>query len=113
MIKQMLYLSSQRFRSFKADTSLILAMALFLSLVSAQIAWGQDYKVKHLQSKLALSGFDPGSIDGFWGKRTASALAEMLNANGIKASSITKKDISEEALSVLNTSYHSHSEKLE
>ena len=113
MIKQMLYLSSQRFRSFKADTSLILVMALFLSLVSTQIAWGQDYKVKHLQSKLALSGFDPGSIDGFWGKRTASALAEMLNANGIKASSITKKDISEEALSVLNTSYHSHSEKLE
>ena len=109
----MLYLSSRRFRSFNAVASIILAMALLLSLVSAKIAWGQDYKVKHLQSKLALSGFDPGSIDGFWGKRTASALAEMLNANGIKTSSITKRDISKEALSALNTSYHSHSEKLE
>ena len=79
----MLYFSSPRFRNFKATANLTLAIALFFSLVSAEIAWSLDYKVKHLQSKLTLSGFDPGSIDGFWGKRTASALAEINKKNFI------------------------------
>ena len=79
---------------FKAAKNVILAVSLFFFCVSAEIAWGQDYKVKHLQGKLTLSGFDPGPVDGFWGKRTASALAKMLNANGLETSSITKRDIS-------------------
>ena len=109
----MIYLSLQRFINFKVATNLILSLAFLLAFVSAEIAWGQDYKVKHLQSKLALSGFDPGPIDGFWGKRTASALTEMLNANSIKMTTVTKSDISKEALSALNSSYHSYSEKSE
>ena len=109
----MLYLSLQRFISFRVATNLILSLAFLLSCISAEIAWGQDYKVKHLQSKLTLSGYEPGPIDGFWGKRTASALTEMLNENGIKMTSVTKGDISKEALSALNSSYHSYSEKSE
>ena len=109
----MLYLSLKRFINYRVATNLILSLAFLLSCISAEIAWGQDYKVKHLQSKLTLSGFDPGPIDGFWGKRTASALTEMLNANGIKMTTVTKSDISKEALSALNSSYHSYSEKSE
>ena len=109
----MLYLSLQRFISFRVATNLIMSLAFLLSCISAEIAWGQDYKVKHLQSKLTLSGYKPGPIDGFWGKRTASALTEMLNENGIKMTSVTKSDISKEALSALNSSYHSYSEKSE
>ena len=37
----------------------------------------------------------------------------MLNENGIKMTSVTKSDISKEALSALNSSYHSYSEKSE
>ncbi len=109
----MLYLHSRQFMKFEVAKNFILAVSLFFFCVSTEIASSQDYKVKHLQSKLTLSGFDPGPVDGFWGKRTASALAKMLNANGIEASSITKKDISKEALAALNQSYHFHSEKLE
>ncbi len=93
--------------------SVIAILLLFFFCVSAGIAWSQNYKIKHLQSKLTLSGFDPGPVDGLWGKGTASALAKMLNANGIEASSTTKKDISKMALAALNQSYHFHSEKLE
>ena len=109
----MIYLSLQRFINFKVATNLIMSLACLVSCIYAEIAWGQDYKVKHLQSKLTLSGFDPGLIDGFWGKRTASALTEMLNENGIKLTSVTKRDISKETLSALNSSYHSYSEKSE
>ena len=109
----MFYLHSRQFMKFEAAKNVILAVSLFFFCVSAEIAWSQNYKVKHLQSKLTLSGFDPGPVDGFWGKRTASALAKMLNANGIEISSITKRDISKEALAALNQSYHFHSEKLE
>ena len=65
---------------FGAAKNIILAVLLFFFCVSAEIVWGQDYKIKHLQSKLTLSGFDPGPIDGFWGKRTASALARLLKS---------------------------------
>ena len=109
----MLYSGAQLPLGVKAAANIILATILFLVCVSAEIAWGQDYKVKHLQSKLTLSGFDPGPIDGFWGKRTASALTEMLNENGIKLTSVTKSNISKEALSALSSSYHSYSEKSE
>jgi len=109
----MIYLSLQRFINSKVATNCILSLAFLLACVSAEIAWGQDYKVKHLQSKLTLSGFDPGPIDGFWGKRTASALTEMLNENGITLKSVTKSDISKETLSALSASYHSYSEKSE
>ena len=98
MVNQMLYSGAQLPLGVKAAANIILATILFLVCVSAEIAWGQDYKVKHLQSKLTLSGFDPGPIDGFWGKRTASALTEMLNENGIKLTSVTKSDISNENL---------------
>lgn len=104
----MFYLHSRQFMKFEATKNVILAVSLFFFCVSAEIAWGQDYKVKHLQGKLTLSGFDPGPVDGFWGKRTASALAKMLNANGLETSSITKRDISKEALTALNQSYHFH-----
>ena len=113
MVNQMLYSGTQLSLGVKAAANIILATILLLACVSAEIAWGQDYKVKHLQSKLTLSGFDPGPIDGFWGKRTASALTEMLNENGIKLKSVTKSDISKEALSALNSLYHSYSEKSE
>ena len=109
----MIYLSLQRFINSKVATICILSLAFLMACISAEIAWGQDYKVKHLQSKLTLSGFNPGPIDGFWGSRTASAFTEMLNENGIKITSVTKSDISKEALSALNSSYHSYSEKSE
>ena len=107
----MFYLHSRQFMNFEAAKNVILAVSLFFFCISAEIVWGQDYKIKHLQSKLTLSGFDPGPIDGFWGKRTASALAKMLNANGIETSSITKK-ISRRGTSRLII-IHFHSEKLE
>ena len=97
---------------FEAAKNVILTVSLFFFCVSAEIASGQDYKVKHLQNKLTLSGFDPGPVDGFWGERTASAFAKMLNVNGIEASSITKSDISRKALAALNASYNFHSEKI-
>lgn len=109
----MIYLSLQRFIHSKVATNCILSLAFLMACISAEIAWGQDYKVKHLQSKLTLSGFNPGPIDGFWGSHTASAFTEMLNENGIKITSVTKSDISKEALSALNSSYHSFSEKSE
>ena len=109
----MIYLSLQRFINSKVATICILSLAFLMACISAEIAWGQDYKVKHLQSKLTLSGFNPGPIDGFWGSRTASAFTKMLNENGIKITSVTKSDISKEALSALNSSYHSYSEKSE
>ena len=61
----MVYLSLPRFINFRVATSLILSLAFLLVCVSADVVWGQDYKVKHLQSKLTFSGFDPGPIDGF------------------------------------------------
>ena len=109
----MIYLSLQRFINSKVATICILSLAFLMACISAEIAWGQDYKVKHLQSKLTLSGFNPGPIDGFWGSRTASTFTKMLNENGIKITSVTKSDISKEALSALNSSYHSYSEKSE
>ena len=109
----MVYLSLPRFINFRIATNFILSLAFILLFLSAKIAFGQDYKVKHLQSKLTLSGFDPGPIDGFWGTRTATALNEMLSVNGIKRTSVTQSNISKEALSALNSSYNSYSEKLE
>ncbi|ERL99436.1 hypothetical protein HIMB11_00381 [Rhodobacteraceae bacterium HIMB11] len=109
----MIYLSLQPFINSKVATICILSLAFLMACISTEIAWGQDYKVKHLQSKLTLSGFNPGPIDGFWGSRTASTFTKMLNENGIKITSVTKSDISKEALSALNSSYHSYSEKSE
>ena len=88
------YSPTRQFMKFEASKTLRLILALIFSYFFAEIALAQDYKIKHLQSKLTLSGFDPGPVDGFWGKRTASALAEMLNTNGIEVSSVSKKDIS-------------------
>ena len=64
----MFYLHSRQFMNFEAAKNVILAVSLFFFCVSAEIAWSQDYKIKHLQNKLTLSGFDPGPVDGFWEK---------------------------------------------
>lgn len=44
--------------------------------------------VKSLQSRLQASGFDPGSVDGKFGKRTASALRDYQRAMGLGADGV-------------------------
>jgi peptidoglycan hydrolase-like protein with peptidoglycan-binding domain len=41
-----------------------------------------------LQTQLKNVNFDPGTIDGVFGKNTARALIQFQNANGLKADGI-------------------------
>lgn len=62
-----------RFTRFCAAVAAGVAIsAVFMSVVDAK-----DAKVERIQRSLVLSGYDPGPVDGYWGSRTASALAEM------------------------------------
>ena len=43
-------------------------------------------EIRKLQEALKADGEDPGSIDGFMGKKTRAALKAFQKANGLKAS---------------------------
>ena len=59
-----------RFKALLAATA-----AVFLLSITAVFA--QDSKVTRIQRALVISGYDPGPVDGYWGNRTSSALAQM------------------------------------
>ncbi|NIV98655.1 hypothetical protein GWN26_05700, partial [Candidatus Saccharibacteria bacterium] len=47
------------------------------------IAESNDHEVYQVQKKLKELGYDPGAIDGIWGKKTTSAIRRFQRDNGL------------------------------
>ena len=58
--------------------------AALLCAASTVAAFAQDVRIERVQHALALSGFDPGPIDGFWGQKTRQALQELKDLTGLE-----------------------------
>jgi peptidoglycan hydrolase-like protein with peptidoglycan-binding domain len=48
----------------------------------------QQSQIRAIQQRLASLGYDPGPVDGLWGSRTASALLQFQQANGLSPSGV-------------------------
>ena len=53
------------------------------SLLLIEIAESEDHNVYQVQKKLKELGYDPGSADGIWGKKTTSAIKHFQRDNGL------------------------------
>ncbi|MBC6443164.1 MAG: peptidoglycan-binding protein [Rhodobacteraceae bacterium] len=49
------------------------------------MAYSHNNQVREIQQMLAQCGFDPGPVDGNWGRQTARAAAEYIRAHGALA----------------------------
>ena len=56
---------------------LLIAGIMASTLGSTASVSAKDRSVERAQQILTLSGFEPGPVDGLWGRRTASALTEI------------------------------------
>ena len=54
----------------------ITGLAVFIILTAATVS---DASVRCVQTFLAKTVFDPGPVDGAWGKKTATALSDFAN----------------------------------
>lgn len=64
-----------------------------ISSISRQLAYGSTGNdVKTLQNALKQLGYNPGSIDGIFGKNTKSAIQKFQRASGITANGIVDKN---------------------
>lgn len=66
-------------------TTAILVILFSASLLAIGYAESNDYDVYQVQRKLNGLGYDPGSMDGIWGKKTTSALKHFQQDNGLPA----------------------------
>ena len=64
-------------------TIAILMIFISASLFLIEIAEANDQEVYQVQKKLKELGYDPGSPDGIWGRKTTSALKSFQRDNGL------------------------------
>lgn len=64
-------------------TTAILVILFSASLLAIEYAESKDQDVYEVQKKLEELGYDPGSTDGIWGKKTTSALKRFQRDNGL------------------------------
>ena len=64
-------------------TITILVILFSASLLAIGHAQSNDYDVYRVQIKLKELGYDPGSTDGIWGKKTTAALEHFQQDNGL------------------------------
>ena len=95
-----------RFKALLAATA-----AIFFLSITAVCA--QDSKVTRIQRALVISGYDPGPVDGYWGGRTSSALAQMARDMGLASAPRSKADIPSEVLVALDRAYQTQAEQQE
>ena len=95
-----------RFKALLAATA-----AVFLLSITAVFA--QDSKVTRIQRALVVSGYDPGPVDGYWGNRTSSALAQMAGDMGLASAPKSKAGITSEVITALDNAYQTHLEQQE
>ena len=68
----------------KNITIVILILIIYTNLVLAVIVESNDLNdVYKIQKKLLELGYDPGSYDGIWGKKTSSAIKNFQQDNGL------------------------------
>ena len=61
----------------------VIVVLMSLAVLSpAVVHAGYDPAVKEVQQKLDELGFEPGPIDGYWGKRTADAIKAYQRSQG-------------------------------
>ena len=82
----------------------------YTSIVSLN---AKDLKVERIQRSLLLSGYDPGIIDGYWGNRTARALAEMAKDLEFAPIPRSKADLTPAVFRALDSAYQLYAETQE
>jgi len=93
------------FNKLASLTANILTILAFVSALAfgTQALATSEWNVKKVQSKLYELGYDPGKLDGIWGKRTQSALTNFLKDKNLEFDgSLDKDDFV--ALGLANTS---------
>jgi uncharacterized protein (DUF1800 family) len=92
---------------------IIAAVATTIVLVLGTPVDAKDAKVERVQRSLVLSGYDPGPVDGYWGSRTASALAKMAKDMKLSLEPNSKASITSDVFKALDEAYRAHAEKQE
>ena len=64
-------------------TIVILMIIFFASLLPVGYSESNDHNVYQVQKKLTELGYDPGSTDGIWGKKTILAVKSFQRENGL------------------------------
>lgn len=85
--------SSNRKSSSSSSKKISTSSKPKISSISRQLAYGSTGNdVKTLQTALKQLGYNPGSIDGIFGKNTKSAIQKFQKASGITANGIVDKN---------------------
>jgi peptidoglycan hydrolase-like protein with peptidoglycan-binding domain len=72
----------------KVHMTVICCAVIFSTLTIFNIAHAYDEAVHKAQSRLKELGYDPGSVDGIWGKKTKSAVEKFQEDKGLKITGI-------------------------
>lgn len=76
-------------------------------------AVAKDRSVERAQQILTLSGFEPGPVDGLWGRRTESALAEMATEADLSVAPTSGRELRPSVFAAMWKIYHQRTEATE
>ena len=93
---------------------LLLIAGMMASTVGATASVSaKDRSVERAQQILTLSGFQPGPVDGLWGRHTASALAEIATEADLPVAPLSARELRPSFFAAMWRVYHRRTEVAE
>ena len=87
-----------------------LFLAIWALIFCSSTSWALDNTIFALQSKLSVSGYDPGPIDGLWGQKTERAASQLLADNGFDEAADRQNLDAKNLMVSLNNAFNKYSE---
>lgn len=92
---------------------LLIAGIIASTLGSTASVSAKDRSVERAQQILTLSGFEPGPVDGLWGRRTASALTEIAAEADLLVAPSSERELRPSVFAAMWQVYHQRTEAAE
>ena len=92
---------------------LLIAGIMASTLGSTASVLAKDRSVERAQQILTLSGFEPGPVDGLWGRRTASALTEIAAEADLLVAPSSERELRPSVFAAMWQVYHQRTEAAE
>jgi uncharacterized protein (DUF1800 family) len=92
---------------------LVIAGIMVSTLGSTASVSASDRSVERAQRILTLSGFEPGPVDGLWGRRTASALTEIAAEADLLVAPASVRELRPSVFAAMWQVYHQRTEAAE
>ena len=97
----------------KVRKLLLIAGIMASTLGSTASVSAKDRSVERAQQILTLSGFEPGPVDGLWGRRTASALTEIAAEADLLVAPSSERELRPSVFAAMWQVYHQRTEAAE